>query len=179
MNFTKKIIISSVIFVALIALLSVFAIAPLVREIKINSEAIVLEKDKYSALEAKIGNLDKFKDLYKEYSVNLEKINTLFINAEVPVEFIGFLEGIAEDNDIQLTISPSSARTTGGTWPFITFRIGCVGEYSDFMKFVEKIESAPYLLEIQNLDIRRIEPKEGEVYSGDISAGLTIKIYTK
>jgi hypothetical protein len=59
------------------------------------------------------------------------------------------------------------------------------GSFANFMKFLEKLEAAPYLIEIENLIIKRVTASElgwGEIKtlkSSDIQATLDIKVQTK
>ena len=60
-----------------------------------------------------------------------------------------------------------------------------IGSSSDFLKFLEKIETGPYLIKIQNLNIRRLTEKElkskgfSQFALGDVKASLSIQVYAK
>lgn len=179
MTTKNKIILSIVIFAVLFILLIIFVIYPLFVEIKKNSQAITSQKGNLVALEAKIENLEKFKNLYNEYKPNLEKIDNLFINAEVPVGFISFLEKTSKDCQIEIEISPpSTKKTEKDFWTFLTFQIRSISSFPNFLQFLEKLETSPYLIEIQNLNISKFTG--GEDFSGaDAQASLSIKIYTQ
>jgi Tfp pilus assembly protein PilO len=174
MTITKKINLSIITFAILVILLVVFIIFPLFREIKDNSRELISQKESLATLEEKIGNLEKFKILYKELEQILEKIDNLFINSEVPVEFISFLETTAENCQQKIEISPTSAKKSEKElWSSLTFQIASTGSFPNFLKFLEKLETSPYLIEIKNINIS----KSGE--GGDVKAIFSVKVFAK
>lgn len=171
----KKILKILVIFIVLALVLIVFLIYPLFREIKKNSEELILEKGKLFSFETEIENLEQFKRVYQLLKPDLEKIDKLLINPEVPVDFIKFLEKTASDSEVFIEISPTSLKEAkSDPWPSLGFRISLTGSFPDFLKFLEKIESSSYLIEISNLNFKKISKKEK-----DINGNLFMKVYTK
>lgn len=186
MNLKRKIYLTLGISGLLSVLLMILAILPLFNEIKENSEDFILKRGELTFLETEIKNLEKFEKQYQDYQQNLEKINSLFINPEVPIDFIRFLEKLASDSKISVRISLSPApKVETQPWPSLFFQLSGVSSFSNFSKFLEKLENSPYLIEVQNLIIRRLTEdelrrKEFEGLStGDIDASLLIKVYTK
>jgi len=191
MTFKKKIIISIVFFLTLSILLIVFVIYPLFLEIKKNSQDFLFQKQELMTLEEKAENLEKIRILFLEISPGLEKIDNLFVDPKVPVDFIRFLEKTSQDSQLSLKISPGpSLKIEKDPWPFIVFQLSLAGSFPNLAKFLEKLESAFYLIEIQNLTITRLSETEliqpflekemGEIYSlGDVKATLSLKVYTK
>lgn len=179
MTTTNKIILSIITFIILVVLIIVFIIYPLFGEIKKNSNELISQKESLATLEVKIANLEKFKILYKDLEKILEKINNLFIDPEVPVGFIGFLEKNAEDCQLTIKISLTSAKKTEkDPWPSLTFKITPTGPFPNFLKFLAKIENSPYLIEIQNLNVSRLGKGETSPLV-NIQANLSIKVYTQ
>ncbi|MDI6603243.1 MAG: GspMb/PilO family protein [Patescibacteria group bacterium] len=186
MTFKKKIIISIVFFLTLSILLIVFVIYPLFLEIKKISQDFLAQKQELIAFEKKAENLEKFKILFSEISPDLEKIDNLFVNPEIPVDFILFLEKISQDSGLSLKISSGlPLKTEKDSWPSLSFQLNLAGSFPNLVKFLEKLESNLYLIEIQNLTITRLsetelKSKEFEIYSlGDVKASLSIKVYTR
>ncbi len=174
MTITQKNNLSIIVFTALIILIAVFIIYPLFGEIKNSSKELVSQRENSAILEAKIKNLEEFKVIYKNLEESFKKIDSLFINSEAPVEFIGFLESTSEEYRLKIEILSSSvSKTEKDFWPNITFQINTAGSFSNFLKFMEKIENSPYLIEIQNLNIGR------STGSNDIKASFSIKVFTK
>jgi Tfp pilus assembly protein PilO len=186
MTLKNKINFSLVIFSVLIISSVVFLIYPLFKEIKMNSEDLISKKQELLSLEAKVENLKEFQSLWPEIEPNLKKVDQLFIDSEVPVEFIGFLETTARDYGLSIEISPAlSSETEKDLWPSLSFQISSTASFSKFLKFLAKIETSPYLIEIQSLNGKRLterelELKDFEKFSlGDVKTTLSIKVYTK
>lgn len=170
MTIKNKTNLSAIIF---IVLMIVFFIHSTFKEIQNGSKELIFGKEKLISLESKINNLNKLKATYGAFEPKLAEItNKLFVNSELPVEFIGFLEKIAENNNIDIKLSPVPSEGRD-VWSFIVFQISAVGSFPDFLSFLEKLESAPYLIEIKNLNISQTNKTE------IISAGLLIKIYAR
>lgn len=162
------------IFIVSAALIAAFIIRPFFNDIKIGSKELVSQKENLAILEAQMANLEKFKIIYKNLEEISEKVDRLFANPEVPVEFIGFLENTAEEYHLKIEIFPASARATEkDLWSYITFQISTSGSFADFLKFQKRMENGSYLIEIQNLNISRLTE------SGEIQASFTIKVFTK
>jgi hypothetical protein len=186
MTYKKKITISIVFFLSLIILFFVFLIYPLFLEIKNISQDFLNQKKELMAFEKRVENLKKFQKLFPKISAHLEKIDNLFVNPEVPVDFILFLERLSQESDLSLKISQNlSLEIKKDSWPFFSFQLNLVGSFPNLSRFLEKLESAFYLIEIQNLTINRLneaelKSKEFEQFSlGDVKAILSIKVYTK
>ncbi len=175
----NKITISLIIFFFSVILLIIFVIYPLFGEIKENSKELILQKKNMTTLQLKIENLENFKSLYEKYRPSLEKIDNLFVDPEVPIEFIAFLEKTAEETQIEIKISPVSLKkSTDDLWSFIAFQITSNSSFPNFLKFLEKLETSPYLVRIQNLSIHRLTEKEipSEI---DTRAIFSIKTHTQ
>lgn len=177
---------SLVIFSILIIGFIVFLIYPLFEGIKNNSEDLTSKKQKILSLKAKIEDLKKFQSLWREIEPSFKKIDQSFIDPKVPVEFISFLEMTARDCAVDIEISsalPSKAEED--PWPSLFFQISSTSSFPKFLKFLAKMETSPYLIEIQNLNGRSLTEKkldsEGlEKFSLiDVKITLSIKAYTR
>jgi len=175
----QKIYTFLILFGAVIILLIVLIVHPLLREIKKNSEELLLQKTNLISFSEEIKNLGISKELYEKNRLNLEKISPLLIDPEIPIEFIGFLEKNASDSQLSIEISSmATAKKENELWPSLTFQILVAGPSPNFLKFLEKLENSPYLIEILNFNLKKISGKEG-IPSGSINAALLIKVFTK
>ena len=181
--FKNKINLSIIIFLLLAILLVVFVIYPLFKEIKSNSEELVSQKKELATLEAKIDYLEKFKILYKNLEEILEKIENLFVNPEIPIEFISFLEKKAEDCQMTIQIAPSiyKEEIEKDHWAYLSLQISTVSSFPNFLKFLEKLESSIYLIEIQNLNINKSTKTELEGLPSidNVQSDFFLKVFTK
>ena len=175
-----------IIFTLLGVCLIVFLIHPLFSGIKKSSQDLLSQRQTLVSFEAKVESLERFKTLYLEIKPDLEKISTLLVNLEVPVEFISFLEETSQDCQVLMEISPTSAaRTKKDPWPSLAFQINSMSSFPKFLKFLEKLETSPYLIKIQNLNINKLGetglPVETQwlISMGDVRANLLIKVFSK
>ena len=183
MDLRKKIYISSTIFGIICILLIVFAIYPVFREIKRSSEEFLSEKKNLILLSEEIKDLQESKKLYEVHQLSLEKINELFIDPEIPIEFIRFLEKNATDSQLLIEISPlptTVPKKGGELWSNLFFQISTKGSFPNFLRFLEKLENGPYLIEVINLNLKRsVEKKTEEVSASGINAVFSIKVFSK
>lgn len=181
MSYKIKISISVFIFL-LLNLVLIFFLRNFVLEIKKTSLDIFSKKSEMILLEEKAQKSEEFSEILKKEERNFEKINASFINVEMPVDFIGFLEKTAKDLNLsfQLSITPSVKEKR--PWPMIGFQINLAGFYSDVFKFLKKIYYSPYLIEVQNLEILKIEKEKiiGETeITGNVKVNLLINVFAK
>jgi len=176
MSIQRKIIITIAVFLVLDALSVIFIVMPLMKEIDRNSEEIVNQKKNLVALEAEIENLGQFRSIYQELEDILKETDKLFVNADLPIEFVTFLEDRARESGLSIEISPvGSAADKKDLWPSFLSRITIDGFFPKLLGFVEKIENAPYLIEIQNLNLK----ETGTGQAKEVRGVMTIKAYTK
>ena len=159
-------------------------IYPLFIGIKRGSEELISQKKELASLEVKMENLRKLEILYPEISPDLEKIDNLFINFEMPIEFISFLEQLSRETVNQIEIFPLvQPKTPEDFWQPLSFQINLKSSFPNFLMFLEKLENSPYLIEITNLDIKRLTEKEPEqlkeISPGFVMINLALKVFTK
>ena len=185
MTTDKKIYISLAISIFLIVVFVTFLIYPTFKEIKKSSEDLISQKENLAVLEIKAVNLKKFETLYQNLEPNLGRIDDLFIDPGVPVDFISFLEETSKSCNLNFFLSLSSSKKiTEEVWPSLVFQINLAGSFLDFSKFLEKLESGPYLIEIRDITINKLREaetkKELEKSSlSDVEALVLIKVYAK
>lgn len=161
----------------MVILVVVFVLIPFFQEISINSKELTSQKENLAVLEAKTANLERFKNLYSGLEKILEEIDNLFVNAEVPVEFIGFLEDTSSKSNLTIKIVPSTQETKGDYWQSVSFQITNTGSFGNFLEFLEKLENSPYLIEIKNVNVSNLPEKEA--LPGWIKATFSLKVFAK
>ena len=172
MKEVSRINLSIIVFLVLTVLILIFGVYPIFKDIEKNSEELVNQKKELVILEAQITNLEKFKIVYKNLEEILERIQGLFVDARVPVDFIRFLENTAEGCSLDISISPtSSGKFSSDYWQSLIFQISSRGSFSNFLRFLEKLENSPYLIEVQSLNISR----DGE----NVRAIFSIKVFAE
>lgn len=173
MTFKNKFNLALVLLFLFVVSLTVFLIWPAFSEIKNTSKEIMEKREKIVVSEIKVQKARDFRSFYQKREESFQRLDTFFVNSEAPIDFINFLEKTSQDSGVSLEISAGSlVENPQELWPFLNFQISSAGLSSDFLKFLEKLESSPYLAEIQNLNIRRLSESE-------ISANFSIKVYAQ
>ncbi len=167
-------------------LAALFLIFLLFKGVKDNSEAFSLEKEKITSLSEEKENREKMEDVYENYQPDLGEIEKVFIDPEVPIEFISFLEKTASTSHIQLKIlSMTKKSEKEDSWPSLLFQLSAISSFFNFSKFLQKLENSPYLIETLELNVRALSEKElklkefENLSSSDTSVLLLIKVFTR
>lgn len=167
----NKIKVSIVFFATSIVLIVCFVILPVFSNIESGSREMAKQEGNLVVLETKISNLEEFQATYKGLEEALANIEDLFINSDVPIEFINFLENAASNSSLKIEISSAAKQTVkGDTWPSISFQGQVIGSFPDFLKFLNRVENSSYLVEVKSLSIASI----GE---GKVKANFSFKAF--
>ena len=184
MTVTNKINLSLIALALIFLFLIFFLIFPLFSEIKKNSQELIVQKEALSSFEAKIESLIGFKAEHEEIKLSLEKISDLFVDSKAPVDFIAFLEREAESCGVKIKISSVVPLVIKeDPWPSFSFGVMTTSSPSQFFKFFQKLEFSPYLIEIENLSIKRLDEKDLELkefeeyFLGDIRVNFSFKVF--
>jgi len=169
-NNIKKIQITLLIFALIAISLAVFLIYPLFNQIKTDSYNIISAKDKIATIEVQAQEINKFKNNYQAYKVKLDEFSQLFINPSEPIDFIKFLENTAVQSGVSSKISLQTSSLTD----FAVFQDAVSGTFTQVMYFIKRIETGPYLVELQNLSVQNLVDDKKNV-----NAIITIKVFAK
>jgi len=173
MKIDKKIYISIGAFIGVHLLLIVLVIIPLVRTIENNSKELLLTKEELIFFSDARENLLNIEDSFQEVGPDLEKIDTLLVDAEIPINFINFLKKSAVQSNVSLGVSLVGSRTIKeDPWLSLSSRLVLSGSFLNVMRFIDKLENSKYLIEIQELSIKKVEEEK-------VDASLTIKVFAK
>ena len=164
----KKIIVISIIFGAVTAILLYLVVYLVLSGVKKNSQELIFAKKELVSFKTETEEFERSKEVYRSLKTDLEKMDQLFINPDVPIDLVRFWRETAKDSNLLIDISPTSLGAEETVlWDSIGFRLSLIGPFSNFLKFLEKIETSLYLIEIQNLSA-----KSSKQF-------LTIKVYIK
>jgi len=183
MTFKLKQFAIPVIFIAASLFLFFVLIYPTFKSIQTDSRDLVDARQKYEAMTENIRAMENFKGIYSTIEPELAKIDAQFVDASFPVSFIEFLEDIAKDTRVVINMAPlGTSKIQEGEWPFIDFRLRVSCYFPDCIKFLDKIENAPYLIEIKNFNIRKsnvLLEGVGQIIQTNAEADISLRIYTK
>jgi len=158
---------------------SSYLIFQTIRDIKKGSSALLSQREKTILLEKKIKALEEINKNYKNDKEKLEKIDSLFVKADEPIsfiKFINFLRQTEESCQVSINISPPSLQKKDSV-PYLSFQVSGEGRFIGVMRFLEKIENSPYLIEISRLSLRRVIPKE-KALPKKLGFNLSLKVYS-
>ena len=173
----KKIYFWLLTFILISLFFIAFLIPKFLKEIRANSQELISLKNKLASFQKETENLQQLSKTYQNYQKNLAKIDQIFIDPEVPIEFFKFLDENAALLQLEIEKSPVSKQKTENEPPSLFFQISVSGSFPNFLKFLEKLENAPYLIDVLNLNVKKITSKE--IQSADIESTFLIKVYTK
>ena len=185
MSFNQKKILAFGTFLLFSFLLFFFVIFPLWREIKEGSRQLFLIKKDLALLQQKTIKFSEVETKYRILEPDLERTVNLFLNPELPIDFFQFLEKTAKDSNLIIDISlvpPPQKETSTSS---LNFQLSLAGSFPDCLKFLERLETAPYLIRIDGASSRRLSEAKlrKEKYSkfslGDVEFGLLISVLTK
>lgn len=177
----NQIYIISAVFGLIVLSLIMFFVFPYIQEIRKNSEDLVSGRNNLAFLRDQVSEVEKFKSNYETYKPNLEKISQLYVDSKNPADFFEFLEKITSVSQIRSEVSllanPPGAKNVAA----IDFQIFSQGEFSKTLKFLEKLETGPYLIEIKNLSITNSRQDSSSKKSSVklVDANLSIRAYIK
>ena len=162
------------------ALLILLVLLPVFSMIPKNAKDLVDSKRETVSLASEIENLDKLAEQYQEYEPDFNKIESLFVDSEIPIDFIRFLEKLALDSMVSVEISLGSGKVASinqeQQWPSLYFQLSTESTLLSLSRFLEKLENSPYLIEIQNLSISKTD---GQKSAKNVSANLLVKVFAK
>lgn len=143
-----------------------------------DSRRLIGLKKELSTFQNKRENLESAQKAYLSWQISLEKIDSMFIDADAPIDFIKFMEKTSRDCGLSSDISSNSSIAESDSWSYLSFQISLTGRFENVLKFLEKVETAPYFITEDSLTIRDLSSSD-EYDQGDVEAILEIKAYTK
>lgn len=191
MKFKYKIYILLTILLGTFLALCFFVILPLVKEISLESKALEQEKNRLASARALVESFEDFEKNYQLYAQGLDQMNFLlteeiFIDPELPINFINFFKEQADELDLSLKILPSpikkDEKNDEEKWQETGFRIEWVGNYLNTMRFIDKLENSRWLIEIISINMAKHSPKGEEQAlqeEATIQTSVFIRVYAK
>jgi len=174
----KRTYLTLIIFIALIFLMIFFVAHPLFVRVKNDSKELASQKESLANIEAKTENLQSFRGMNDDFEYFLNEVENLFIDPIIPIDFINFLEKVSDESGVEIEITPvSQEKKQGEIWTYIVFQITVISPFSDFLKFLEKIENNPYLVEVESVNINSLAQSQ-DIFRKNIRANFLIKAFT-
>jgi len=174
----KKILISVIASFIFFAIFFFFCPYSVFKSIEGSSSQLLFVEAELASIGEKKDELGNWEKELPDLKPDLEKIEKLFVNLEMPIEFLRFLENLARNNNLSIRVSLLRAGSDKGSNAAVSqFKVLVDGLFSDCARFLEKLENAPYLIAIENLNIIRLPKEEGEGFSEEMEFNLSIKVF--
>lgn len=143
------------------------------------AEALTYKKELVQLKENK-KNSREFDILSTQYAKEFAQVDDLLIDSNTPIAFFRFLDETAASFKLQIDKVPSSVEhVPGDRWSSFDIRLAGQGSYPGFMAFLQKIENAPYLLEVQTLTLSAEKGSAAKQSQGEVEFSLSLKVFTK
>jgi len=168
----KKIYISLATFGAIILLFLFLVYLPWAAQIKKSAEDLIFQKEAFFSLKESQEALEKLRKDFINLKPEVEKIEDLFLESENPVEFLNYLEEIEKSSQVSIKTSALSfVKADVDPWPFLYLQISFSSNFSNFSKFLERLENGPWLLQVQSLNAGKT--------NNEVNASLFLKVFTE
>ncbi len=178
MSFENKMLTIALSLVLAFILLCVFIVFPLGKSIKAQADELFFIRKEFKTVREKSQTLTNWETKYSELKPDFERIKSLHVDKEVPVDFLDFLEKTAHNSDLLIEISLTPKKDDEKS---LNLKLVLFGSPQDCLMFIEKIELAPYLIEIGNFDLTKLseEHLKLERYSSLSQGDIELDIYLK
>ncbi|RLC40360.1 MAG: hypothetical protein DRH33_00110 [Candidatus Nealsonbacteria bacterium] len=181
----KKLYLTVFFFTLLFGILLRMGVFPVITEIERSTELLKFQKKALGRFESRVESFKTFQKDFPLYQPTLDKLEDLFVAEDAPIRFLEFLEKEARDFDLSIKISPFKiSQKKEDPWEVVGFSVVFWGKFQDCLRFLERVEKGPFLVEISQLSVEKISEassalKEFEnLQPGDTYFNLVLKTFT-
>jgi len=128
------------------------------------------EREKAFSLKEEIKSVINFEKRLLFFSEHLQRLDRMFIDTSNPLDFVEFLEKTAQEGNLEIGLSPFYEEGEEG----ISVRVSLRGDFNQIIKFIHKIETAPYFISIGNVVLKEEKISEKKT-DRRIEADLVLK----
>ncbi|HEX9722592.1 MAG TPA: hypothetical protein VGA53_05040 [Candidatus Paceibacterota bacterium] len=178
---SKRTIITTIgIFAGIAVLLSAFVVYPIFQGILQDNETVLRQKQELLQIQESKKRFHEFESISQDYASEFVRLQALFVDRETPLPFFRFLDETALGLGIRMEKSPGNVQEiTQDPWPSFEVRLVGEGSYPNVAAFVEKIENAPYLVEIQTFGITESGQSQESPAPGSVEFSLSAKVFIR
>jgi len=164
----------------LLLLLLLFGVLlPRFRAIARGIEELQTARQERSVLESQLAYIREFAKEADELDQNFKDIReTIFVDPKAPIEFVQFLEKTAADTGLSINITSASSAKGKIFEDALLFNIKISGPAPQTLRFLGKLEKAPYLIELKEFQLQGVQEQEGGHPSGLVSGQVSFLVYT-
>lgn len=161
-----------------------FALLPLLFRLEKIAKDIKAQEEAVKFFQEQNRKLQEAAAVYSTSQAVSEQTKNIFVNPKAPISFIEFLEKLAKEQEVLLQIIPKS-KTELKPWKGIAFSLNIKGPFLKSLNFLNKLENAPFLVEISQVTINRLDEKEiralkqkERLVVGDTSMTISLNVAT-
>ena len=175
MKAKQKIIIALASFASCSGIFLGAVVYPVFHGVTEDYKEVLAHKRKILQLKENAESSREFEIFFGQYEKEFVRLEGLFVDSKIPIAFFRFLDETAASLNVQVEKSLGAAQQLeGDRWPSFEVRLAGGGAYPNVIAFLQKIENAPYLLEVKTL---AISTEKG--LGGEVELSLSVKVFTK
>jgi len=167
----NKIYLTSGIMTLVVIGLWLIVISPSIVKIKSYNADIHDKRVTLEILQKQKAQIDTLEREYKKIQEDTKQISQVFIFRERTLDFISLMENIASEYQISQEISLEELGKSGGDIQKLTLQLNLKGDFINLIKYINKIETLDYYIDINSLNFFRQE--------GSVSLNVVSSTYWK
>lgn len=183
MKAKQKVIIALVSFAVCSVIFLGALVYPVFHGVLEDYKKVLAHKREILQLKEDLKSTREFETLAGQYAKEFMQLEGLFVDSKIPIAFFRFLDGSATVLAVQIEKSPGvTQQLQGDRWPSFEVRLAGEGAYPGVMAFLQKVENAPYLLEVKTLKIsvrKEFLNQQNPPPGGEVEFSLSLKVFTK
>lgn len=166
----KRIFYSIIIGDILLTALFVFAfVLPFTGSIRRSAEAFRTKHQEFERFQNFKEEVRSFKEFAEEYAPDIAALRASFVDRDIPLDFVKFLERNAAKGDVKISIAPGVVKKEGArSLSFLEFQIQGTGPYAGVMHLMKNIERAPFATSLVSASVQGAE--QGVRFSATLKA---------
>lgn len=173
-DFRKKIIVFSLVIVVGLGGTLVFNVF-LFQQLKTLSSELSFTKSELAVLTERSSQMSLWEKEAPALEEELREVENVFVNPEMPLSFLDFVERSAEESDLIYNISLLESRgKRGESFSPLEIRVDAKGGFPSCLKLLDYIENSPYLVRSKSLIFSSSEKGAGE----EVRMELLIEVLT-
>jgi Tfp pilus assembly protein PilO len=177
----KKIFFSILISITILAVILGFLIWPLFSQVKSFATIILTQKSTLKLLQDQVTTLEDFQKNYNLYSGQFQRIANGFVNQEVPLNFIEYLEALGRSNNLEVVINNMGfdSKNKKDALTALDFQVNAKGVVSNSLRFLEQLENGTWFLEIRQMNLEKeiLDPDQPKPKESAVSLSLSLSVF--
>jgi len=177
MKSKDKLYIISGICIVIALCFTAFFIYPTLSDVIRSSHKVLADKAQNILMQKELAELKAFKDNESQYTADVKRAGNLFVDAQNPVDFVEFIESIANQSNVSSDISLAPSPQGGP----INFVIETKGSFTATANFSRRMETGSYLITVKKISMDKPEfSKDDPNYvPGQIRSSFAIEVVPK